>query len=208
MTTSDWGDGLPTEIMISLVDIFRANLDGRSFACFGQVAKSWNSVISPTTKEHIELDCCSDFEVLSATKMFTGVRSLRISTSPRNSGILFKHITGFDDIEILFVSKFNLEPYDLLYISRMYTLKKIYLKGVHFHRYGIVSLNRHPNLMYLNLSSHNCNFTVNLFSKSGKYLKLSDMYSKNLIEFCGIYDDFAEDGDIEYDDEGYDSFDD
>ena len=188
MTSSDWGNGFPTELMVSVVDIFKKNLDGNSYACFSQISKHWKVVCKPTKKKNMKLIDVSDFQVLSATKMFTGVNIVCIVVSPSNTGIVFKHIAGLTDVTYLIVYKNILDSYDLRYISTIYNLQALNFKVVNFCHYGIMSLKRHQNLTNITLTSPYCEFKVNVFSKSGMLLKYTHMFSINPIMFSGFYD--------------------
>lgn len=188
MSSSDWGNGFPTELMVSVVDIFKKNLDGNSYACFSQISKHWNVVCKPTKKKNMKLMDVSDFQVLSATKMFTGVNIVCIGVSPSNTGIVFKHIAGLTDVTYLIVQKNILESCDLRYISTMCNLHALNFKVLRFCHYAIMELKRHQNLTNITLTSPDCEFRVNVFSKSGMLLNYTHMFSINPIMFSGFYD--------------------
>jgi hypothetical protein len=160
--SSNWGDGLPTEIMLQIVDTVKDRMDVEMFAACAQVNKHWNLASQPDFCEELCVDTVSDYELYSLTKMVKGAKHVEFRGSSSNSDIVFKYIAeGFPDLLSLRVENMRLTDEGLEHIASVAKLEKLQLDVISFSPSGIMKLAKVRNLrLYAHSSETGHKFTV------------------------------------------------
>ena len=193
---SNWGDGLPSEIMLQIIDTVKERKDVEMFAACAQVNKHWNLASQPDFCEELCVDTVSDYELYSLTKMVKGVKRLEFRGCISNSTVVFYDIAkGFPDLTSLRVSNMRLTDKSLEYISRIPKLEHLILDVIYFSPAGIMELGKLKNLNFMDARSSETGQKIVVDTSltypyyDGDLLTEKDMYLPN--EIPAVYAGFG-----------------
>jgi hypothetical protein len=196
----DWAYGIPVDIMQKITDIFKENLDGKSFTSFSRVNKHWTRACERDALKNfnINLDKVSYNEVISVGVIWRNIEVLYITCDVDDElydyyDVYFAKIARyFPKLRQLHISgKVNLLLPSLEIISSIDTIERIYMEVSKFSAKGVMMMGNLPNMdfMYACSKSTGCKFTVDPSSEKNRLLSknfIDNRNSSECVEFVGF----------------------
>jgi hypothetical protein len=186
MASSDWGNGLPIEIMSNIMGIIVNELDGEAFTASAQVNKCWNATFKPVKviDINVTINDATDIQLYSATKIFIGVRFLTLNGLEKSPGLAFNIISrGFTELVTLDVKcDLDFTSDDAYSISTLSNLKELSLEVAHYRSRSIMRL-RHMGLakFYAYNSYNRCAIKVDSLASYHDKEELTEIDMHNFI---------------------------
>lgn len=202
-----WAYGIPVGIMQKITDIFKENLDGKSFTSFSMVNKHWTRACErDALKEFkINLDKVSYDEAISVGVIWRNIEVLHVSGDVAEYAYEDVYAYFFEKIaeyfpklrELHISGDMNLMLPSLEIISSMDNLEHLHMEVFNFSTNGVMMMANLPNLKFLQAWSKytDCKFSVDLFSENNDLLSkefINDYiwFSREYEEDCVVFGGF------------------